>query len=69
MADKKNDRTALYAIEQLKLIIGQQAVRVGELSQENDELRASLESSAALIKELQKGGQNSGTEQTDIGHE
>jgi hypothetical protein len=69
MADKKNDRTALYAIEQLKLIIGQQAVRVGELSQENDELRASLESSAALIKELQKGGQNSGTEQTDTGHE
>lgn len=69
MADKKNDRTALYAIEQLKLIVGQQAVRVGELSQENDELRASVASSAALIKELQKGGPTNGTESADIEHQ
>lgn len=68
--EQQPDNSGNYAVNHLASIIGNQAVQIGQLTQQNDELRASLKSSAELIKELQKmGGQDSGTEQTDPGHE
>lgn len=71
MAEKEQqpDNTGNYAVNDLASIIGNQAKMIGRLTQQNDELRSSLASANALIKELQKGDPTNGTESADTEHQ
>lgn len=67
--NKRPDNSANYTVQNLTGIITNQAIVIGRLTQTGDELRSSLASANALIKELQKGDPTNGTGSAKTEHQ